>query len=91
MTTFVSADANGIANVAASAISDNAMATITNPGQLGILSLTDNFIAATFLTGTNLNMFGSSYIETLNASAVNVGFNLEGVFHGPFQLGIGAG
>jgi hypothetical protein len=83
--------ANGFGGISTSVVSSNPMATIANPAQVGIFSLTQYFSASTYVPKTDwlpgLDYSGVTY----NVSAVNAGVNLSQLSSVPFPLGIGAG
>ncbi len=78
----VSAETNGMGGAGVSFVSDNALAVIANPAELGLFSLH--------------GIMGVSYMpeipRQLNAYAINMGLNLNRIFHGvPFLIGVGIG
>ncbi len=91
LTTPMSAAANGMGGVDASVISDNAMAIIDNPAQLGIFSLTGIFSGATYSPSTIWAPGSSTQVYRLNASAVSAGISLKTFADVPFNLSIGYG
>lgn len=86
-----SPDGNGMGGIAASVASDNAMAMIANPGQLGIQSL-DSYFRTSFYT-PRTDWFPASQISDLkyNATAFNLGINFNKVSSFPIPLSVGLG
>ncbi len=90
MTTPVSAEANGMGGVSASVISNNALATMANPAQLGMFSLEKRFNASTYLASTGWSP-SSATDNSLYAGAVNAGVNLKSFISLPIPVGLGVG
>ena len=86
-----SPEANGMGGIAASTSTDNAMAVAANPGQLGLMSLSNYFVGSTNEPKTQLlpelQLDGLTYYNTV----VNVGINLQRVFPISFPLSVGGG
>jgi hypothetical protein len=83
--------ANGWGGVSTAVASDNPMATIVNPGQLGLFSLNNYFSASTYAPKTQwLPQFRISDL-TYNVSAVNAGVNLARAFDLQLPISIGMG
>ena len=83
--------ANGWGEISTAVVSDNPMATIFNPGQLGLFSLDSYFSAGTYVPKTQwLPGFHQSDL-TYDVTAVNAGVNLARQFDLdlPISLGIG--
>ena len=86
-----SPEGNGMAGISASVLTDNAMASIANPGQLGLQSLTNFLSASTYAPKTQwLPAFQVSDLTYL-ASSVNVGVNLRRVIPLPIPISVGLG
>jgi hypothetical protein len=86
-----SPDANGRGNVGAVVVSDNPIATLANPGQLGFFSLDGYFAASTYAPKVQwLPSFRRDGL-TYNVWAVSSGFNLSDAFSLPFPVGVGIG
>ena len=77
--------------IAASVASDNAMAMIANPGQLGIQSL-DSYFRTSFYTQRTdwLPAFQISDLK-YNATAFNLGINFNKISSFPIPLSVGLG
>lgn len=91
MTTPISAEANGMGGASASVLSDNALATVANPAQLGLFCLDNRFNASTFLANAS---WPSGFQDTHNsiyATALNVGVKLNKWFTLPVPFSLGAG
>ena len=78
----VSAETNGMGGAGVSFVSDNALAVIANPAELGLFSLH--------------GMLGASYMppipNQLDAFAVNAGMDLNRLWNGlPAKIGVGVG
>ncbi|HUI29818.1 MAG TPA: hypothetical protein VLX91_06340 [Candidatus Acidoferrales bacterium] len=87
-----SADANGMAGIAASLPSDNATATIANPAQLGLFSLTGFLNTSIYVEKTPwLPNISWTSDHSLNTSAANIGMNLGNFLKLPLQCSLGAG
>ncbi len=86
-----SPEANGWGNIATAVVSDNPVATIANPGQLGMFSL-DGIVSASMYS-PKTKWFPESGIPdlTYDVWAVNGGYDLTRILDLPFRLGIGAG
>jgi hypothetical protein len=83
--------ANGWGGVSTAVASDNPMATIVNPGQLGLFSLNNYFAASTYAPKTQwLPQFRLSDL-TYNVTAVNAGVNLARAFDLQLPISIGVG
>lgn len=89
----VSAEANGMGDIGASIPSSDAMATIANPAQLGMFSLSGIFNASSYVTqGPWRKAINNSWPDySLYASAANVGVNLGKYFNLPMGCSIGIG
>src|SRR5512141_1526261 len=86
-----SPEANGWGNVGTAVVSDNPIATISNPAQLGLFSLDNYFSFSSYTPKTVwLPNFGSTDL-TYNAWATNAGYNLRNALDLPFPVGIGFG
>lgn len=86
-----SPEGNGMGGSSATTPTTDALATISNPGQLGLFSLRDEFNAGTFAPRTDwLPQFG---IRGLNygATAINAGYNFAELLSLPFSLSAGLG
>lgn len=79
---FVSAETNAMGGAGVAFVSDNALATIANPAELGLFSL-HGILNASYMP----NIPGQ-----LNAFAVNAGSSLNQFWHElPFKAGLGVG
>ncbi len=86
-----SPETNGMAGAGATLPTTDAIATFSNPGQLGIFSLSDNINATTYAPQTHwLPVFGISNL-TYGVSAVNAGYNFRSMLGLPFDLSAGVG
>lgn len=91
MTTPLSVDGNGMGGAGAAVVSNNSLAPTANPAQLGIFSLTHVLNAAAYMQKPSM-VPGSSYSRaTLNATAANIGLDLEKFVKSPFDIGFGVG
>jgi hypothetical protein len=87
----VSPEGNGMGGIATAVVSDHAIASMANPAQLGIFSLTGYFTGATYVPVTNwLPTFRYEEL-TLNASAVQGGINLRSLLELPLDVSVGVG
>jgi len=78
----VSAETNGMGAAGVSFVSDNALATIANPAELGVFSL----------NGTLSASYMPNIPNQLNSFAINSGLTLNTFLHDlPFKTGIGIG
>lgn len=84
-----SAEANGMGSIAASLPSNDAIATIANPAQLGMFSLAGILNAGTYVAKTPWSFYIPN--ASLYASAANVGINLAKAFDLPVQFSVGGG
>lgn len=86
-----SPDANAWGHVATAVVSNNPIATITNPAQLGMFSF-ENHIAASLYTPKTkwLPAFGLDDL-TYNVWAISAAYQLSDVLDLPFRLGMGGG
>lgn len=91
MSVPVSAEANGMGGVSGSVLSDNSMATISNPAQLGIFTLHNIFNAGTYLMSTPYSDGFSGYDITLTASSLNLGTSFGEEIGLPFDFSLGGG
>lgn len=91
MTTPASAETNGMGGASASVISDNALATIANPAQLGLFSLDNRFNAGTFLTKTSWPSGFQATNNSIFATAMNAGLKLNRWLSLPVPFSFGAG
>jgi hypothetical protein len=81
---------NGMGGVEATLPSQDAGATIANPGQLGLFSLNDLVSAAIYAPKTDL--FPNVKVPlTMTVSAINAGMNLQNLLSLPFSAGLGVG
>ncbi len=86
-----SPDANAWGNVGTAVVSDNPIATIANPAQLGMFSLNGYLSASMYAPKTNwLPSFGVPDL-TYDIWAVSGGYELSKDLELPFRLGVGAG
>ncbi|MBI4547864.1 MAG: hypothetical protein HY707_07790 [Ignavibacteriae bacterium] len=84
-----SPEGSGMGNIIGSMISDNPMATLANPGQLGVLGL-DHYFTGGFYPSATAWLPGFQNSDfTYNASAFNAGFNLKRLISLPFGLSAG--
>jgi hypothetical protein len=86
-----SPEANGMASTAATQPTRDALATISNPGQLGMFTLKHLLNASTYAPSTN--WFPETGFDglTYGASAINIGYNFRELLSLPFSLSAGAG
>lgn len=91
MTTPVSTETNGMGGASASVISDNALATIANPAQLGLFSLDNRFNAGTLLANTSWPSGFQATDNTVYATALNAGVELNRWLNLPVPISFGAG
>ncbi len=86
-----SPEGNGMGGIIGSTISDNPMAILANPGQLGMASLDHYFLGGFYPSSTTwlpgLQTSGSAY----TATALSVGLRLNRMANIPFGLSIGLG
>jgi hypothetical protein len=84
-------EGNGMGGTSATQPTQDALATISNPGQLGIFTLSSVFGASTYTPRTDwlpqLNISGLTYGTT----AVNIGYNFRDLLSLPFSLSAGVG
>jgi hypothetical protein len=87
--TPASPEGNGMGGIAGTTITESPLATLANPGQLGLMSL-DQYIAAGFYpTSTNwLPALGDPDL-TYSATVISAGINLDKIAPLPFGLSIG--
>lgn len=86
-----SPDANAWGNVGTAVVSDNPIATIANPGQLGMFSL-DGYLAATTYAPKTKWLPGVGVADlTYEVRALSAGYDGSRVLELPFRLGVGAG
>ena len=86
-----SVEGNGMGGISASLITDNAMAPLANPGQLGVMALNNYFTRGVYSPKTQwLPPFQISDL-TFNASSVNLGLDISKVSAFPFPLSFGIG
>ena len=86
-----STTANGMGSVTAAIISDDPVATIMNPAQLGMFGLHNYFSLSTYSPKTQwLPSFGLSDL-TYDVLALNAGFDLSRAVELPFPVSIGIG
>jgi len=91
-----SVEANGMGGAAATAPSTEALSLTVNPGQLGYFSLANTFSASIYAPKSEL-LPGMVYYapgvfhETMSASAVCAGFNLQNTLSLPFSASVGIG
>ena len=84
-------DGNGWGGISSAVVSNNAMAPIANPAQLGVFSLNNLFLASTYVPKTEwLPSFGLSDL-TYDVTAANIGLNLKSWFSLPVPISIGLG
>lgn len=91
MTTPVSAETNGMGGASASVISDNALATIANPAQLGLFSLDNRINAGTYLANASWPSGFQATNNSIFATALNAGLKLNRWSSLPVTVGFGAG
>jgi hypothetical protein len=86
-----SPEGNGMGGIVGSTISENPMATVANPGQLGMISLDHYFIGGFYPSSTT--WFPGSQVSDLRytTTAFNAGLNLSSLTSLPFELSIGFG
>ena len=86
-----SPEGNGMGGISASIITDNAMAMVANPGQLGLNSL-NNYLSSGLYTPKSLWLppFQNNDL-TYNVGAINAGVNLKKFFSLPFPVSVGLG
>ena len=86
-----SPEGNGMGGTAATQPTRDALATISNPAQLGIFTLNNMFGASTYTPRTNwLPQFNISGL-TYGTTAINGGYNLRDLLSLPFSLSAGIG
>jgi hypothetical protein len=86
-----SPEGNGMGGISASQRTDDAFATIANPGQLGLFGLTNLFNASTYTPRTNwMPQFHISGL-TYGVTALNAGYNFRDILSLPFDLSAGIG
>jgi len=86
-----SPDANAWGHVATAVVSNNPIATITNPAQLGMFSLENHFATSLYTPKTKwLPTFGLEDL-TYNVWAISAAYQLSDVLDLPFRFGIGGG
>ena len=84
-------EANGWGGVSTAVASENPVATLANPGQLGIFSPHNYFAATTYAPKTSwLPSYGLEDL-TYNVSAINAGVNLGEPFDLPVPFSVGVG
>ncbi|MCL4539350.1 MAG: hypothetical protein M1378_07080 [Bacteroidetes bacterium] len=89
LTSSPSVDAIGMGGVAASLPSDNAMAPMANPAQVGLFSLNGILSVGTYVSPTSYsNWWGNQSVATSSAVA---GMDLTGYMNTPFRVSIGLG
>ncbi len=86
-----SPDGNGMGGISGSRVSDDAMASIANPGQLGLQSLHQFMSSGFFLPTTDWSPALGVNKITYSATAVNVGLNLQRVVAIPLPVSFGFG
>ena len=86
-----SPEGNGMGGIGGSIQTDNAMSTLANPGQLGMMTLDHFLIAGTYTENTAwLPEFELSGL-TYNTYAINEGVNFQQFSKLPFGLSVGYG
>ncbi len=86
-----STEGNGMGGISGSIQTDNAMSTLANPGQLGMMTLDHFLIAGTYTENTAwLPTFELSGL-TYNSYAINEGVNFQNFSKLPFGLSVGYG
>jgi hypothetical protein len=86
-----SPEGNGMGGTAATQPTRDALATISNPAQLGIFTLNNMVGASTYTPRTNwLPQFNISGL-TYGTTAINAGYNLRDLLSLPFSLSAGIG
>jgi hypothetical protein len=86
-----SPQANGMGGINGSTISDDPLATLSNPGQLGLTSLDHYFSGGLYPSETSWLPGLQTSGPTLSASAFNAGFRLNRLLTLPFGLSAGIG
>ncbi len=86
-----SPEANGMGRISGSMMTNNAMAIIDNPGQIGFQSLDNYFNTAFFNKKTDWLPVFQQQDMTYEARAFNFGLNLQKVLPLPFGLSAGFG
>ena len=87
-----SVSANGMGGISGSVLSDDPVAVMDNPGQLGAFSLNNFFSASTYTPRTHWLPSGSLVPPiTLNSSAFSAGMEFGHYLDLPFKAGIGIG
>src|ERR1043166_2509130 len=86
-----SPDGNGMGGINGSVLTDNAMAMIANPGQLGVQSLDSYFRTAIYAPSSDwLRPFRQSGLS-YDTKALTLGVNLKKVSSFPLPLSVGIG
>ena len=86
-----SPEANGRGNTGTAVVSDNPIATISNPGHLGLFSLANYFSASMYAPKTQwLRTFGLTDL-TYGVWAASAGYNISEALDIPVPVGIGVG
>lgn len=83
--------ANGMGGTAGSILSDDPVAVMDNPGQLGAFSLNNFFSASAYTPRVNWLSDVPPPTLTLNSNAFNAGTEIGHFLHLPFKAGIGIG
>ena len=84
-------EGNGMGGTSATQPTQDALATISNPGQLGMFTLNNIFGASTYAPRTDwLPQFNISGL-TYGTTAVDIGYNFRDLLSLPFSLSAGVG
>jgi len=84
-------EGNGMGGTSATQPTQDALATISNPGQLGVFALSNVFSASTYTPRTKwLPQFNIPDL-TYGTTAVNIGYNFSDLLSLPFSLSAGVG
>ena len=84
-------EGNGMGGTSATQPTQDALATISNPGQLGFFTLNNIFGASTYTPRTSwLPQFNIPDL-TYGTTAVNIGYNFRDLLSLPFSLSAGVG
>ena len=86
-----SPEAEGMGAISSTLVTENALSTSYNPGYLGVYSQTHFFNAATYTSTIPVSRPGYTTEPSYNASAANVGFNLDRLQDASLPLSIGLG
>ena len=82
---------DGMGGIIGSTISDDPLATLANPGQLGLASL-DHYVSVSYFPSATSWLPAFQMAElTYRSSALNAGFKLNRFFSLPFEMSAGIG